>query len=562
MLDIFGNTWESLWEGAATDEAVGSVFTKPEVVDLILDLAGYRTGNDRLAAQPLLEPGCGDGAFVIRAVGRMLHSEVEHGGRIEWDDPVLDSAIRAADISSTAVEAVREQVAGQLIHAGCSVVRANELATRWAVRTDFLLHRWDRQFDFVVGNPPYVRIEHVPRRVLAAYRATFETISDRADLYVAFLEQGLRLLAPEGVLGFITANRFAKNQYGRAIRSFISTGYRVRYYLNLEHTQPFVGDVSAYPAIVVVDRQRGRPTRAATLESADVQTLNHVRTAALALGPPFAPLDEFAEWYPRGAPWVSTSGTEQERLARYVRRLAPLEDAATGTRIGIGVATGADRIFVLPSLDPEIETELQLPLVLARDVRGETIQWSGHHLLNPFCPADDGTLVSLADHPRFARYLIRHEEKLRSRHVAKGRVETWYRTIDRVWARLRSTPKLLIPDIQPADATQIALDDGAYYPHHNLYWITSEEWDLHALRALMRSSLVRAQVRAYSVQMRGGSLRWQAQTLRKIRIPLLSSLPAMLIDQLVKAHACGDPASIDAAAEEAFAASASRAHPS
>jgi adenine-specific DNA-methyltransferase len=554
MLDIFAASWEDLWEGTNAHEAVGSVFTRPEVVDLILDLAGYTVGGPRLAPRSVLEPGCGDGAFVTRVVQRLIDSEREHLGEIDWEDTLLDSALRAADISQPAIRTVRELVRRQLTAAGCPVGRARDLADSWFVRTDFLLHQWDRRFEFVVGNPPYVRIEHVPRRVLAEYRATFETTSDRADLYVAFLERGLQLLAPDGVLAYITANRFAKNQYGRAIRSFISNGYRVRYYLNLEHTQPFLSDVSAYPAIVVLDRRRGEPTRAGTLASADAQTLKRVRTAALCPGPPPAPIDEFAQWYPNGAPWVSTSGTEQERLERYARGLAPLEDPSTGTRIGIGVATGADRVFVLPALDPEIEAELQLPLALARDVREGPIRWSGHYLLNPFSRDDDGALVPLEEHPGFARYVSRHEERLRGRHVARGGSPGWYRTIDRVWTRLRSTPKLLIPDIQPADTTCVALDGGEFYPHHNLYWITSEGWDLRALRALLRSALVRTQVRAYSVQMRGGSLRWQAQTLRKLRIPLLASLTPPLIDQLVSAQENGDQAAIDDAAEAAFAA--------
>ena len=63
----------------------------------------------------------------------------------------------------------------------------------------------------------------------------------------------------------------------------------------------------------------------------------------------------------------------------------------------------------------------------------------------------------------------------------------------------------------------IGYDSGRTYPHHNVYWITSDTWDLRALQAILQSDLVTDQLRALSVAMRGGSLRYQAQSLRRLR---------------------------------------------
>ena len=57
-------------------------------------------------------------------------------------------------------------------------------------------------------------------------------------------------------------------------------------------------------------------------------------------------------------------------------------------------------------------------------------------------------------------------------------------------------------------------------PHHNVYWITSTTWDLRKLQALLQSDMVTDQLRAHSMAMRGGSLRYQAQNLRRVRIPV------------------------------------------
>lgn len=553
MLDLFETTWEDVWAGRDSAASYGAVFTRPEVVDLILDLADYRLGPHRLADRRVLEPSCGDGAFLLRIVQRLIDSErATFPAGIDWMDVTLDIAVRAVDIDGPAVDALRGDVAELLVIAGCPEPRARELAETWLWRTDFLLHEWSDPFDIVVGNPPYVRIEELPRPVLQRYRSLYSTLTDRADLYVAFMERGLQLLSHGGVLGFITANRYTKNLYGRSLRRLIADQYRVRFFLNLEHTQPFEAEVSAYPAITVIDRQHGGATRAGEIHSLEHQVLSAARDAALTPAPPPAPLQEFERWYPDGGAWITTCRSEHQHLNALRTRLVSLEQSAAGTRVGIGVATGADRVFILNSQDRTVEADRQLPLVVAADLSNQEIQWSGHVLLNPFASVNDGSLVDLHAYPGFAAYLREHRERLESRHVARNRPHQWYRTIDRIWPDLQTQPKLLIPDIQSPSSGVVAFDPGHFYPHHNLYWIVSNGWDLRALKALLRSSMVLNQVRAYSVQMRGGSLRWQAQTLRKISVPPLDSLRDGVIGRLVEVAESADLQEIDEAAEPAF----------
>jgi hypothetical protein len=120
-----------------------------------------------------------------------------------------------------------------------------------------------------------------------------------------------------------------------------------------------------------------------------------------------------------------------------------------------------------------------------------------------------------------------------------------YRTIDRITEALVTKPKLLIPDIK-GDA-QIVYEEGKLYPHHNLYFITSDEWDLRALQAVLLSSLARLFVASYSTKMRGGFLRFQAQYLRRICIPQWKDVPAELRVELKKAAEDLDIAACDRA---------------
>ncbi|MHB8388843.1 MAG: hypothetical protein ACYDBH_04575 [Acidobacteriaceae bacterium] len=109
----------------------------------------------------------------------------------------------------------------------------------------------------------------------------------------------------------------------------------------------------------------------------------------------------------------------------------------------------------------------------------------------------------------------------------------WYRTIDRITPSLAKTPKLLIPDIK--GEAHVVFEGGALYPHHNLYYVTSETWDLRALQAVLLSAVTRLFVATYSTKMRGGFFRFQAQYLRRIRLPHWERVPLLLRYGLIDA---------------------------
>jgi hypothetical protein len=120
-----------------------------------------------------------------------------------------------------------------------------------------------------------------------------------------------------------------------------------------------------------------------------------------------------------------------------------------------------------------------------------------------------------------------------------------------VYPELVSKPKLLIPDI--AGANEVVLETGRFHPHHNLYFATSESWDMEVLGALLSSRVALFFVWSYAVKMRGGYLRFQAQYLRRIRVPNPAAIPAKLAKSLAAAFRKRDFGQIDALALKAYA---------
>ena len=136
----------------------------------------------------------------------------------------------------------------------------------------------------------------------------------------------------------------------------------------------------------------------------------------------------------------------------------------------------------------------------------------------------------------------KHSAALKARHCAQRVNDSWYRTIDRITPSLARRPKLLIPDIK--GAAHIVLEEGRLYPHHNLYYLVSRDWPLLALQTVLMSGIARLFVRAYSTKMHGGCLRFQAQYLRRIRLPHWHSISVEDQKQLSRPASKADSAAV------------------
>ena len=227
-------------------EERGAIYTRREVVCFILDLAGY-TSDKPLWQARFLEPCFGSGEFLLCAIERLLMAS----RREAISAHQLSGAIRAVELHRRTFQATTQRVLSLLGEFGFSETEAATLGDAWLVNGDFLLEPFAAGFDFIVGNPPYVRQEMIPAPLLAEYRQRYSTLFDRADLYVPFIERSLRLLSSDGVVGFICSDRWMKNRYGGPLRQMVASGFTLKYYVDMVGTAAFQSEVIAYPALLL-----------------------------------------------------------------------------------------------------------------------------------------------------------------------------------------------------------------------------------------------------------------------------------------------------------------------
>ncbi len=124
---------------------------------------------------------------------------------------------------------IRKQITEHLIKSGWSHEMANKIASfdifDQNTSADWFDPEWmfgvSDGFDIVIGNPPYVRQEKIKAIKPILQEQKYEVFASKADIYVYFYEKGYQLLKEEGILAYITSNKWMRSEYGKKLRKFL-----------------------------------------------------------------------------------------------------------------------------------------------------------------------------------------------------------------------------------------------------------------------------------------------------------------------------------------------------
>jgi hypothetical protein len=528
----------------------GEVFTKPWVVDMMLDMCGYLSSDD-LSKKRILEPSSGDGRFLVEIAQRLCSSAQLHGVS---EDRLFDS-ISSFDINENNVARCRSNVSSVLKDFGWDEKEIKGTVENWIRHEDFLFQDLCN-YDTVIGNPPYVRSSDIPAEKREKYTRACKTMTHGTDLFVGFIERGLTSMTSDGKLCFICADRWMQNSYGRKLREYIMNNHHMDAIVRMHGVDAFEKKVSAYPAIVLINGGNEDTVFAdcgeAFSEDNVAQLLNCIKNRNNENPTEAFSLSKIKGFDCGKRPWPLAD----EKVLNFIKysssKFPAIED--NGIEIGIGIATGSDGTFIT-SVSDAVEADRMLPLLCSGDVvENKPPEGPVHWLINPW--EQDGTLVDLKRYPLLNAHFESNRSFLSKRHVAKKSNSQWYRTIDKIKPGLAGAPKLLLTDM--SSRSNPIYEPGNYYPHHNLYWLTSTEWDLEVLGGLLLSKQVESVVGAYGVKMRGKTMRFQAQYLRLIHLPRESDLEGTVRRSLKEAFRKRDAALATEAANDAFEISRGR----
>lgn len=436
----------------------GFVPTPRVTVDLMVE----RLFRDRIprADDAVLDPGCGTGEFI--------------DGILRWCRRKRLALPRMLGVESNprhlpVLRAKYEHVDAVTIE-----------------HSDFLTRRID-DFDFIVGNPPYVAITSLSEHEKSFYRKHYATARGRFDLYLLFFEKALRCLATNGRMVFITPEKYLYVETARPLRALLSHVHVEQIQFMKDDT---FGDLVTYPTITTLRNAAGGTTR--------IMRRNG-RAATIKL-----PHDE-QSWLPviEGSAASSPSAT-----------LADVCD-----RISCGVATGADAVFVrtASALDPTLRS-FAYPTIAGRQLTSSTCTLPRQTLM--LIPYDaEGHLLSWSEMGAFGRYVQRAEVRRKLLARTCARRKPWYAFHETPTLRAIRRPKILCKDI--CERPRFWIDrSGDFVPRHSVYYLVPRDRAaLDILAEYLNSSAAHRWLAQNCQRASKGFLRLQSRVLQRMPLP-------------------------------------------
>ena len=327
-------------------------------------------------------------------------------------------------------------------------------------------------FDVVIGNPPFIRIQTLKKKdpkLVAFYKEEYTSAGKgNYDLYVVFIEAGLRFLKSDGHLAFICPHRFFNSQYGEPLRDHISRGRHLRHIVHFGDQQVFPG-ATIYTCLLFLARlgvDEARFVRAHDLDAWKA-TFSGVE-------------GKFLSSSLTSAEWNLTVGRGADLYEQLVAMPVKLGDVA---EIFVGLQTSADTVFLfkdtqraagkLTSIcskedgkEYKIETSLLKPVVRSGEL-GRYWASPSALVLFPYQVVDDRfELIPAEDlakkYPATWAYLKTHKKLLSDREHGKFMESGWWQLYPKNLDQWEQS-KIMIP--------YMITDLAAYYDIGGTYFV-------------------------------------------------------------------------------------------
>jgi hypothetical protein len=159
------------------------------------------------------------------------------------------------------------------------------------------------------------------------------------DLYLPFIEKGLRLLRRGGRMAFIAPSLWTVNRYGKGLRGLVQRGRHLDRWLDFKSHQVFE-DVITYTALQFYTREPRDVMRIAAAPNGEMADINWSD----------ADLAVTYDTLPDDGEWLMATGPQRALIGRLAHDCLRLDDSALGSGIIVGIQTSADHIYHLDRL--------------------------------------------------------------------------------------------------------------------------------------------------------------------------------------------------------------------
>lgn len=233
----------SLTKTYSHQKLLGKVYTPRFIVEKILLDIGFTTLSS--VGKTILDPACGDGRFLTAIAEKIIELSPREHLKQNLEK------IHGWDIDEKAIADCLKNLN--------ALIKPLDIQVNWNVQVTNSLKKIidfnPQKFDFIVGNPPYIRIQHLEKTERTFIQHFYKFCkSGSTDMYIAFYELCYFLLDKNGICGLITPNTFFYSETAKFMRNFFVNQQNIVKITNYGHIQLFE-NATTYSAITIFGKQ-------------------------------------------------------------------------------------------------------------------------------------------------------------------------------------------------------------------------------------------------------------------------------------------------------------------
>ncbi len=400
-----------------------------------------------------------------------------------------------------------------------------------------------KEFDILIANPPYISLQKIKEQSQKYKKLGYATYKATGDMYVLFYEKGVSLLRENGILCFITSNKWMRTAYGESLRDFF-----------VEKTNPvqlidFPGcpifDATVNTNILLLTKSENKKSTEAVIiqDKESVCDLNnHIRENGIQSS------------FEIGQSWGILSPFERGIKKKIEAIGTPLKE--WDIDIKRGILTGCNEAFIinqakrdeLISKDPK-SAEIIHPILRGEDIKRYEYRWAELYIIALF-PARS---YNIDDYSAVRDYLLSAEwsdeiphgygmqklEQTGQKYVVNGvKIEArkrtgnkWFEIQDQIsyWKDFYK-PKIIWGEI--SDNPKFAFDNGNYMQDVTTFLLTGAETKY--LLAFLNSQLSLYFFSTIGTTTGVGTVRWKKYKMEQFSIPLPTQERLNIISPLIE----------------------------
>ncbi|VEU72600.1 HsdM family class I SAM-dependent methyltransferase [Mycoplasmopsis gallopavonis] len=371
------------------NKSFGRVYTPDYIVNNILNLSGYILGN--ISKKHVIDNSCGDGAFLQEIVKRYCEDFLKHNHNKMVLKAELEEFIHGIEIDQEEVLKCKSNLDQITKEYGIEKVNWDILCA-----DSLMVDKFNNKMDFVLGNPPYIRIHNLGNSYHLVKKFNFAK-TGMTDLYLVFYELGISMLNESGILGYITPSSYFNSVAAKEMRKYLVTNNLIEKIVDLQHFQPF--KATTYTTITILNKQKiHKNTEYYQYDKANLKP-NYIHNLSI------------EDFYLNSFFYFA----KKEDLT-FLKKIL-LNKQESDIFVKNGYATLKDNFFVS---DFNFSSKYIIPVIKASKGIFKQI----------FYPYDqEGNLISidqLAKEPILYDYLLNHKEALLKRANEKNSEKYWY----------------------------------------------------------------------------------------------------------------------------------------